>query len=191
MFGEPSMRRAFLAKVHLDAAPGVPVAEGLCPASLELSATERRALKAMGRAPDWLLRIGGAGRIFAAKARQLVAGASGLCLVVAPDGTETTDLAVGRAMQRAWLALTEQGLAAQPMMSLLVLQNVLEHGDGALVEALGRDRLRALAAAFRAQVPELGDARPAFLMRFGYAPPPRGRTGRLPLHAVTSWGGAS
>jgi hypothetical protein len=89
-------------------------------------------------------------------------------------------------MQRAWLALTEEGLAAQPMMSLLVLENALEHGPPVLVAALGRDRVSALGEQLRSLVPEIGPGRPAFLLRFGYAPAPGGRTGRLPLDAVTT-----
>jgi nitroreductase len=186
MFGEPSMRRAFLSKVRFDAPPDAPVAEGLSMASLELTAADRLALRLMPKLPDWLLKLGGVSRVFAEKARQLVASASGLCLVVAPDRTELTDLAVGRAMQRAWLALTRHVLAAQPMMSLCVLENVLEHGRPALVAALGRARVEALSARFRTLVPEVGTGRPGFLLRFGYAPAPSGRTGRLPLSEVTA-----
>jgi hypothetical protein len=182
------MRRAFLGKVRFDEPPDASVAEGLSMASLELTAADRLALRLMPRLPDWLLKLGGVGRVFAEKARQLVASASGLCLVVAPDRTELTDLAVGRAMQRAWLALTRQGLAAQPMMSLCVLENVLEHGRPALVAALGRERVDALSARFRDAVPEVGAGRPGFLLRFGYAPAPSGRTGRLPLSEVTARG---
>ena len=129
--------------------------------------------------------------VFAAKARGLVSSASGLCLVVAPDLGEEKDLDVGRAMQRAWLTLTAEGLAVQPMMSLLVLENVWEHGDAALLDSLGRGRLAGLRREFRALVPEIGGRRPAFLMRFGFAPAPSGRTGRLPLHAVSSFAAAS
>jgi nitroreductase len=186
MFGEPSMRRAFLSKVRLDATAGVPLEEGLCPASLELSAADRLALRLIGRTPDWLHRVASTGRIFAAKAKQLVDSASGLCLISAPDGTETTDLVVGRAMQRAWLTLTAHGLAAQPMMSLLVLQNALEHGDPGLIESLDRERLKGLGDEFRRLLPEIGDERPAFLLRFGYASPPSGRTGRLHPLTLTS-----
>jgi nitroreductase len=185
MFGEGSMRRAFLAQVRFDAPPTAPVAEGLSLASLELTASDRLALRVMRRMPDSLLRIGGAGRVFAAKARQLVASASGLCLIVAPDRAEATDVSVGRVTESAWLALTEQGMAAQPMMSLLVLDNVLEHGSPALVAILARVRLGALLERFRTLVAaEVGGGRPAFLMRFGFAPPPSGRTGRRPLAAV-------
>ena len=187
MFGEASMRRAFLSKVRLDAAPGEAVADGLSPSSLELSAFDRWALRAIKRAPDRWLKLVGVSRVFAAKARRLVDSSSGLCLVVARDDGEATDLLVGRAMQRAWLTLTAEGLAVQPMMSLLVLENVSEHGDAALVESLGRGTLAALRDEFRALVPEIGGWRPAFLMRFGFAPAPSGRTGRLPLQAVAAY----
>ena len=191
MFGEASMRRAFLSKVRLDAAPGEAVADGLSPSSLELSAFDRWALRAIKRAPDRWLKLVGVSRVFAAKARRLVGSSSGLCLVVARDDGEATDLLVGRAMQRAWLALTAEGLAVQPMMSLLVLENVSEHGAAALVESLGRGKLAALRDEFRALVPEIGGWRPAFLMRFGFAPAPSGRTGRLPLQAVAAYSTAS
>jgi len=185
IFGAPTVLRAFLANVRLDAAPGVPIAEGLCPASLDLSAVDRLALRALRRAPDWLLRLGVHRRAFASKARRLVAGASGLCLGVARDDDPATDLAVGRTMQRAWLALTAHGLAAQPMMSLPVLDNIRTHGDPALIAALGRPTLERLADEARSGIPELEGGRVGFLLRFGYAPPPRGRTSRLPLDAIT------
>jgi hypothetical protein len=184
MFGEPSMRRAFLSQVRFDAPPAEPVAEGLSLASLELTAGDRVALRLMRRIPDWFLKVAGARRVFEAKAQQLVTNASGLCLVVAPDRSEPTDLVVGRAMERAWLALTARGMAVQPMMSLPVLENALDHGSPALISALGRDRLTWLAAEFRTLVPEVGSGRPGFLMRFGFAPGPTGRTGRRPLQAV-------
>jgi nitroreductase len=184
MFGAPAMRHAFLRNVRFDAPPNAEVEEGLSLGSLELGASDRVALKLMRRMPQWLFRLGGAGK-FAAKARQLVASASGLCLVVAPDDTEATDLTVGRVMQRAWLALTEQGLAVQPMSSLPVLENALRHGSPELVATLGRSCVEALLDELRRLAPELGGGRLAFLMRFGYAPSPTGRTGRLAPKAVT------
>ena len=184
MFGNPSMRRAFLSKVRFDEPPGAPVSEGLSLASLELAGADRLALRLMTRAPDWLLQVAGAARVFAAKARRLVESASGLCLIVAPDNAPATDIAVGRVMQRAWLALTALGLAAQPMMSLPVLENALEHGDPGLIAALGRDRVTALSTAFRAGAPEIAGGRAAFLLRFGFALAPSGRTGRLPLERI-------
>ena len=148
-------------------------------------------LRIMTRMPDGLLKLGGVSRIFADKARHLVRSSSGLCLVVAQDGDEPTDLLVGRALQRAWLALTEARLAAQPMMSLLVLENVADRGDRDLREALGPDKLEALRAEFRSLAPEIEGRRPAWLMRFGHAPPPSGRTGRLPIASVVLGTGRS
>lgn len=179
MFSEPSVRRAFLANVRFDAAPDARVEEGLSLASLELSTLDRVALRMMRRVPNWVMRLG-AKKMFADRARQLIESASGLCLVVAPDDSEPTHLTVGRAMQRAWLALTEAGLAVQPMMSLLVLANVFVRGAPDLIASLNRERLAALGVEFRRMAPEIGGGRPAFLMRFGFAPHPSGRTGRLP-----------
>jgi nitroreductase len=190
MFGNPAMRRAFLANVRFDEPPDARVAEGLSMASLELSAADRVALRVMKRAPDWLLK-GRVEGVFRDKTRSLVESASGLCVIVAPDSAPQSDVVVGRAMQRAWLALTAQGMAVQPMMSLPVLENAMEHGDPALIAALGPDRVASLSEKFRALVPELAGARPAFLLRFGFADEPTGRTGRLPLESVTTGGTSS
>jgi nitroreductase len=188
MFGAPAMRHAFLHNVRFDAPPNAEVEEGLSLDSLELSASDRVALRLMRKMPQWLYRLFGAGKVFRAKAQQLVASASGLCLVVAPDDAEATDLTVGRAMQRAWLALTEKGLAVQPMSSLPVLDNALRHGTPEVIAAVGRDVVGALLEELRRLAPELGGGRLAFLMRFGHAPPPTGRTGRLAPQAVTTTG---
>jgi nitroreductase len=184
MFGEPSMRRAFLSKVRFDLPPGATAEDGLPLASLEASRMDRFALRLMPWLPNWLLKFSGGLSVFVKKARRLVESAAGLCVVVAPDGAPATDLAVGRAMQRAWVAISEHDLAAQPMMSLPVLENVLENGSPTVVASVGRETIPALSAAFRSLLPEVGTGRPAWLMRFGYAPPPGGRTGRLPLSAV-------
>ena len=72
------------------------------------------------------------------------------------------------------------------MMSLVVLENLLNQGDTELMGSPGDEISRALCTEFRALIPEVGNGRPAFLMRFGFAPPPSGRTGRRPLSAVTT-----
>lgn len=186
MFGARAIRHAFLGNVRFDQPADATVEAGLSLASLESSAADRLALRCLRRTPQWLVRCSGVLRLFAAKSRQLVESASGLCLIVAPDGREETDVLAGRLMQRAWLALTATGLAAQPMMSLLVLENIADHGSSDLVDSLGREPLAALRADFRTLVAEIDRGRPAFLLRFGYALPPSGQTGRLPLSAVTT-----
>lgn len=182
MFGEPSMRNAFLSQVRFDAPANAPVEQGLPLGALEASLKDRLALRTMRHLPDWLLKVGGALRVFAAKARQLVESASGLCLVSAPEGSdEQADLQVGRAMQRAWLELTAQGIAAQPMMSLAVLENLLDHASPSLAASLWEDRLQELRQQFRKMVPEAGRDRLGFLLRIGWAAAPTARTGRILL----------
>jgi UDP:flavonoid glycosyltransferase YjiC (YdhE family) len=183
---QPSIRQAFHARVRFDKARDAEVNEGLSIDSLELSAFERFALKMVPRTPDWVMRFSGASRSYAAHVRKLVNSASGLCLIVAPDGQSETDLDVGRAMQRAWLALTAEGLAVQPMMSPLVLENLSEHGPGEIVDSLGRERLLRIREELRRVLPEIGAGRPAVLMRFGFAAAPSGRTGRLRPEWVTT-----
>jgi nitroreductase len=183
MFGERSMRRAFLSNVRFDAAYDTEVTEGLSLACLETSIFERIGMRTMFRGPDWILKCTGGASIFAARARNLVESASGLCMLVASDGSAAphTDLLVGRALQRAWLALQVAGLAVQPVMSLLVLENIADQGKPELIASLGPKQLMALRSEFRLLTPEVDGGRPAFLMRFGFAPAPSGRTGRLPL----------
>jgi hypothetical protein len=113
----------------------------------------------------------------------LIESASGLCLIVAPDGAEPTDVVVGRALERAWLALSAQKLAVQPMCSLIVLENILDHCADELVAALSEEKLNSFRREFRDLAPEIGSGRPAFLFRFGFAPAPTGRTGRLPIES--------
>jgi hypothetical protein len=134
--------------------------------------------------PAWLLKMARIGPTFAKGNRRLVESASGFCLGLAPDDEPMTDLHVGVMMERAWLALTEQGLAVQPMMSLLVLDNVLAHGDETLQQAVGKSKLVSLRDDFRRFTSEFGPGRPAFLLRFGYAPPPTGHCGRRPPECV-------
>ena len=69
--------------------------------------------------------------------------------------------------------------AAQPMMSLLVLDNALRHGTPELVARLKQQRAEALLEELNAILLNSGIVgRPAFLLRFGHAEPPSGRTGR-------------
>jgi hypothetical protein len=119
--------------------------------------------------------------MFAKQAQRLIESASGVCLVLAPAGDERTDVIVGQAMQRAWLALTNLGMAAQPMMSLPVLDNALANGSPSLIKSLEQSSTGAILRDFRNWAAEFGPKRVAFLLRFGYALPPTTRTGRRPL----------
>jgi hypothetical protein len=183
MLGEPSMRLAFLDNIRFDTKWNAEVDEGLSLASLELPVGDRIALRMMRYLPNWLLRLGGAPRKFAAAGRRLVASSSGICIVTEKEGTVRSELLAGRALQRAWLALTEGSLAVQPIMSIAILESVLRRGSHELLASLGRQRALDLVDELRTLTPEIGQASVAFVMRFGYAPPPTVRTGRLELGA--------
>jgi hypothetical protein len=183
MLCEPSMRRAFLDNIRFDVSWDAKVEEGLSLASLELPAADRFALRLMPRLPNWLLVLGGVGRKFAATGRRLVTSSSGVCLVIEREGTPESEVLVGRAMERAWLALTKHGLAVQPMMSMAILDSLLSRGSDDLRASLGCARATALVEEFRLVAPEIDDAHTAFIMRYGYAAPPTARTGRLPIAA--------
>ena len=189
MFAAPAMLAAFLRKVRFDVSAAAEIDDGLSTGSLELSAADRFLLLILQRLPHGFIRAAGVLRTMGARSRKLVAASSGLSLVVAPDGNPETDLVVGRAMERAWLALAEKGIATQPMQSLLVLENALDHGLA--LPGLSTPVLAALHDDFRAAAPEIAGRRPAFLMRFGYAPPPSARVGRLPVEAVIERDGAA
>jgi hypothetical protein len=181
MFGVPSMRKAFLANIRFDSPALARVDEGLSLASLELSSLERPALSAMKWLPNWLIHYGGGLRAFATKAQRLVESASGLCLILANDDSEKTDQFVGQATQRAWLALTRFGLAAQPMMSLPVLENAIDKGSEDLISPLRETTVKRLIQEVAGLILEVKGSRVAFLLRFGFAPFPSGRTGRIKL----------
>jgi len=183
---QPAIREAFSSRVRFDVPRGEPAATGLSIASLELSFAQRLALRMIPKAPNWLFHFGGTLRGYEAHVRRLVESASGLCLVIAPDRSEASDLAVGRAMERAWLALTTQGLAVQPMMSLPILQNILEQGDTCAISWRARARTAALSRQLKTLLPEIGSGRAAFLMRFGYAAAPSGRSGRRDVREVAT-----
>jgi hypothetical protein len=86
-------------------------------------------------------------------------------------------------MQRAWLALTEQGLSAQPMMSLAVLEGAFEHGAISPSRSAHR-RLQGHLNSVKSIAGMPAASRLAFLLRFGWAEPPSGRTGRLAIDDV-------
>jgi hypothetical protein len=112
-----------------------------------------------------------------------------MCLIDQPQLIPRLDVLAGRAMQSAWLALTAVGVSVQPMMSLVVLDNLYHHN--VVPRSMNSAQVSDLLAAFRAAAPELGTARPAFLLRFGYAKPPTVRTGRLKLESNTTILGSS
>lgn len=166
------LREDALAAVRFDVKDRDVVDRGLSVGSLELSAGERAAL-AEFRRPVGSGSTEAAIKLLAARARRQMESASGVLLVTAKSEDPAADVDVGRAMQRAWMTLTQKGIAAQPMTAVVALG---QDGEGA-----ADVRVVALLEVFRAAFPHLApDARVAFVMRFGYAEPPTVRAGRMP-----------
>lgn len=180
LFGHPLLRRAIFENVRFDLPTNAAAEEGLPVGSLALPLIDRLAFRGLRATPDWLLAVSRIIRVFAAKATQLVNSASGICVVTANTRDLETDFQVGRSMQQAWLAATQLGLAVQPMMSLCVLDNVLENAPEFLGEA-DRSMVRTLQAEMSGLVPEMASARAAAILRAGFAAEPFARSGRLPL----------
>ena len=179
ILGTKPIRDAFLAKVRFDQPANAIVDEGLSLGSLEISAAERFMLGWMRYVPDGPLRLLGGRSVFASAAKKLALSASGLCLITAPDDSHASKIPIGRVWQRAWLALTKQKLACQPMMSLVVLRNIRDHGPKALLEQIGKSASESLLEDFEFAFGESASSRVAAIMRIGWSAAPTSRTGRL------------
>lgn len=179
-YANPRLREIALQAVRFDVRDREEVTHGLPVGSLELTAGDRVTLDALRHTPAERLAATGAAQKMGARARRLVESASGVCILTRPEGVRPIlDVAVGRAMQRAWLALTRKGLVAQPMSVMQALENVLGVEGSAMPE---RERVEAVLSGFRAAFPSVEKgASIAMLMRYGWAPPPTTLVRRLPL----------
>ncbi len=174
---DAALRQAALAALHFDARDREEVTSGLSLGSLELTPVERVTLDALRTTPQPRLETMGVFRKMGARVQRLVESASGVCVVSVKGATPASDVAAGRSLQRAWLALTRRGLAAQPFAALSVLEEVAADG-AADAPHPALPTVHALRAAF----PNLEkDERIAIVLRFGWAPPPTSVVRRLPL----------
>ena len=191
-FGEPRVREAALRAIHFDVRDREEVPQGLSVGCLELSSAERMILDALRQLPQDRLAAMGAFAKMGARARRLVESASGVCVVTTRGSEPGADVAAGRCMQHAWLALTRRGLVAQPLAAIPALEAMLDGEAPAGEPLVERDRCAALVESLRAAFPSVErTSRIAVLMRIGWAPSPTSRVRRLPLEesvAVASAG---
>ena len=195
-YSDPLLRDAALRAVRFDVRDREEVTRGLSVGSLELSGPERLTLDSLRKTPQDRLVAMGAFRKMGARARRLVESASGVCVVVARGSSAETDVAVGRCVQRAWLALTRLDLAAHPMSSIAALEAIADEASqaaqtGETHAAEGEpglaDPVTAMRASFRAAFPNVErSSRIALLMRFGTAAAPSSRVGRVPVSESVS-----
>ncbi len=186
ILGTRSIRDAFLEKVRFDVPPNEKTSEGLSLGSLEVSGIDRFSLRMMKllSPPDTLLQLLGARSVFFRVASKLASSASGFCLIASLKSDKQNDIDVGRAWQDVWLRLTQERLAAQPMMSLLVIQNMFDNGKRDLFNRRDQAVSADLLEQFNAFCSKITHGRPAALMRFGSAAEPSGRVGRLSLEKL-------
>jgi nitroreductase len=171
LYASPFTREAAIHSVRFDARDREEVLYGLSVGCLELNPAERMALDALRHAPQDQLVATNTSRRMGARAQRLVESASGVCVISTKGADPAADVAVGRSMMRAWLALTRKGLVAQPMGAIPVLENMLElDAGGAFPE---RGRIGSVVQSLRAAFPNLErEARIGALLRFGWAPAP-------------------
>jgi hypothetical protein len=186
-FGEARVREAALRAIHFDVRDREEVAQGLSVGCLELSSAERMTLDSLRQLPQDRLAAMGAFAKMGARARRLVESASGVCVVTARGSEPAADVAAGRSMQHAWLALTRRGLVAQPMAALPALEAMLGDEGGTSEPLAERERIAAAVEALGAAFPSVErGSRIAVLMRIGWAPPPTSRVRRLALEDSVS-----
>ena len=207
-FADQHLREETLRAIRFDVRDREEVTQGLSLGSLELSTSERVTFAGLRKPPlDTRIALAEYKKL-GARARRLVESASGLCVITARGSDPMTDVAVGRSMQHAWLALTRRGLVAQPLSAMMSLAAVADRPTDSTASLLDLDRdtqpdsesskappstaqvtaaehqkkVRELLPAFRASFPSVEpDARIAILMRFGWAQPASARVRRLPL----------
>lgn len=183
----PALHRDLIGELRWTAEEAEHSRDGIDLRTLELPAAQQVALR-VGARPDVvaLVRSAHGGQALQDGARQSInaAGAVGLLGVEADD--DASWLATGRALQRVWLAATAEGLALQPMSSLLFMLAMLEGPDASAFNDDERQRLLTLRRRLEALFP--GRPSRGFLFRLSTALAPTARSLRLPLEAVASAG---
>jgi len=185
MFGDPRFLRAFLGNIRWDSPADEVADHGLELGTLGLSGLEEKALPVMPKLPDWILRRGFCKGAFGRKAKANVGSSSGIWILLTDQASAENDFVVGRLMQRAWLRLTEAGLAAQPMMSLPVLLGSLEFENTLSLETV--QSVEMIHDRFREPIGVAGPFVIAAMMRFGYAERAATRTGRRSIEGLTTF----
>lgn len=184
MYGIHPIWKSIEGRIRFDRPWREEVPVGLSRGSLEQARLKLWAIRQAGRLPHSWLRGLGLVNAFSRRTRALVRSASGLCYLVSDDERPESDVRAGRLLQRAWLALAAEGFATHPMNTVALMEHVLARGEPEVRGWVERTPMRRWIGEFKELVPEAGGRRCVFLMRFGRAPGPTSRNGRLPVRSV-------
>jgi nitroreductase/molybdopterin/thiamine biosynthesis adenylyltransferase len=162
--------------------------DGVDVATLELSPAERAALQLLSSWPTLacVRRIGRGGALEKA-ARQAVAAASAVGLLIVPGVGPGSYFRGGRVTQRVWLRATACALAFQPLTALPYLFARLERGGGAGLEEEEKHTLRGLRERYRDVFDVPSGWAEVMLFRVGYAGSPVVRSLRRRLEDVLAF----
>jgi hypothetical protein len=133
----------------------------------------------------WFLNRLGFGWVFSAIAARGLQHCSGAALITVP-GTAAQDLFTGgRALERAWLTLTDLGQAVQPMTAVTIFWLRCQIEGDASFTGSQRRLLRGLWDKYRAIFAgvDFDRAGHVMLFRFGVSKPVSSRTLRKPIDA--------
>lgn len=159
--------------------------DGIDLATLELSPMDLAGLRACR---SWdvvdLVRQWGGGQSLARLTARAALASSAVALLTVPGDGPVGYLAGGRAMQRAWLAATQGGLAMQPISSLPYLFARLLRGGGVGMPTEQAADLTAVRASYLRLFPVDDGAAEILLFRLAVAGPPSARSLRRPVADV-------
>jgi nitroreductase len=159
--------------------------DGMPAETLELSPFERPGMRLLG---SWrwarlaaALRIT---RVLPLRARKIYQRSGAIALLSVRGDQPADFVRGGEVLERIWLTATRHGIAFQPItgITFLLLRMRLKGGEG-----LGTDHRKLLGRIeeeLRRVYPEGASESPIMLFRLGLAPPPSGRSLRLPVEQV-------
>jgi nitroreductase len=122
-FRSPTLHAELFSSIRFSAGWHTACEEGLAPAALAVEPPMRPLFQAMGRPAVMKMfnRLGAASMLGWRSADLPIRLSPGLCLIVIPSTARSDVLAGGRALQRAWLQATLEGLSVQPYAAAGVL----------------------------------------------------------------------
>jgi molybdopterin/thiamine biosynthesis adenylyltransferase/nitroreductase len=177
------MHREMMGEIRWSEAEARASLDGLDVATLELTATDRAAMRLVS---SWsvmaALRTVGGGEGLASPARKSIASASAVGLLTVPraaaDARERalSYLRGGIALQRVWLHATRLGLAFQPMTAIVYLFARLGDGGGAGLEPDEAGSLAGLRRRYESLLGLPESVSEIMLFRLAVAGPPTARS---------------